>query len=83
MESPVTSTASSGANVTWTKVYRRAHRSAGWWGVFDTLGHQLHLPRLLMKPICDHYDITLGIPRDDIIAMDYNGRAPWWLRKGH
>lgn len=51
-----------------------------WIGVLDAVGHILHLPRWIMRPICDHYDILLGISREDLIEMDYNGKAPWWLK---
>ena len=78
---------SSTANVVFTWTARITHRPAssvaGWWGVADTIGHKLHLPNWLMKPICDHFDIAVGIPKSDLIYMDYTRegkRVPWWLR---
>jgi hypothetical protein len=71
--------------VTWTA--RLAHRppefAGGWLGFADALGHKLHLPRWIMRPICDLYDIEVGIPKEDLIRMDYTMkglRTPWWLR---
>ena len=48
----------------------------------DRWGHRMHLPQAIMRPICDWYDIQVaGIPKDDLIAMDYADRkTPWWLR---
>ena len=77
-------TNSSVQNVVTNWTMRVSHRPAafvgGWWGFLDALGHKLKLPDLFMRPICDHYDIAVGIPRDDLVAMDYDGNAPWWLR---
>lgn len=79
-----TSTASNLA-MTWaTNWCRHSWQSCGWWGIFDQVGHNLHLPRWLQRPLCDRYEIAAGIPREDLIEMDYtrNGkRTPWWLRR--
>lgn len=84
-DSNVTSTSSvSNADVTWNRGpwwRSSSHHLNGWWGVWDTLGHKLKLPKKMQQPICDHYDIAAGIPLDDLVAMDYDGHAPWWLRK--
>ena len=71
--------------VTWT--CRIAHRppsmAGGWIGFVDAIGHKLHLPRWIMRPVCDLFDVAVGIPKADLIYMDYtrNGkRTPWWLR---
>jgi hypothetical protein len=72
-------------SVTWTT--RISHRPVawrgGWLGFVDAIGHRLNLPSRLMRPICDLYDIWAGIPKADLIAMDYiaqGKRVPWWLR---
>ncbi len=68
--------------LTWTA--RVVHTPcASWLGIADALGHKLHLPRWLMRPVCDLYDIEVGIPKEDLIYMDYTHRGkptPWWLR---
>lgn len=82
-----TITSSSASNITTTFTARLSHRPAhwtgGWWGLADAVGHKLKLPRRIMRPICDHYDIAVGIPKGDLIAMDYTSRGqatPWWLK---
>ncbi len=87
MFSPRPTFTSSAKNVVVTYTARIAHRPAyfmgGWWGVADALGHKLHLPRWAMRPICDHFDIAVGIPKADLVEMDYvrqGRRVPWWLR---
>lgn len=80
---PTTTSTSSNVTATWTGRFRQSHHWAGWIGLVDQIGHMLHLPRWAMKPVCDLYDIRAGIPKADLIYMDYThcGRkAPWWLR---
>ncbi len=82
---------SSSTNVTYTDPFmnwvegwtRKIHTRGSWLGLLDTLGHRLGLPAPLMKPVCDWYDIQLGIPKADLIYMDYTHKGkptPWWLR---
>lgn len=75
---------SSASNTTlsWARI-RRIHLPApgGWWAVADALVHRLHVPRKFARPVCDRYEIAVGIPRRDLITMDYGGKAPWWLRR--
>lgn len=79
-----TSSNLSNVQITYTGWRRRLHRASadGWWGILDALGHELHLPRWLQHPICDRFEIAVGIPREDLIRMDYTSkgkRTPWWL----
>jgi hypothetical protein len=68
------------ATITMRLSHRPAHFAGGWWGFLDALGHRLRLPSRVMRPICDHFDIAVGIPKEDVVRMDYDGKAPWWLR---
>jgi hypothetical protein len=52
----------------------------GWWGVADGFGHKLRLPDKILRPICDRFEVAVGIPKEDLVEMDYDGVAPWWLR---
>lgn len=76
----------SNVSISWGRLRTRHLPSAfGWWGIFDALGHKLGVPQFfgplpLMRIVCDHYEIAAGIPREDLVEMDYKGRAPWWLR---
>ena len=39
---------------------------SGFWYWLDTLAHKLHLPGFLLGPICDQYDLSLGITREEL-----------------
>lgn len=51
------------------------------WERIDSWGHRLHLPRWIMRPLCDYTDISLGMSKKSIIKGDYKGKAPWWLSR--
>jgi hypothetical protein len=77
------STSSVTARMTWRLAHRPACLIGGKWGLLDWMAHAVHLPAFVMRPICDRYDIAVGITKEELIFMDYtrNGRkVPWWLR---
>ena len=52
------------------------------WASVDKWGHRLHIPKRIMRPVCDMYELSLGIYLEQI-TPDYadRKRLPWWLRK--
>ncbi len=49
------------------------------WEFIDGMGHKIRLPKKIMRIICDRYEVSIGISKEDIIDMDYDGKKPWWL----
>jgi len=36
------------------------------WGLLDSLGHTLRLPRRFQRPLCDRLERSLGVPEQQI-----------------
>ena len=40
--------------------------SSRFWQVIDTAAHKLSLPKPLRRRICDRFDLSLGVTRDEL-----------------
>ncbi len=60
----------------------------GWWARLDSLGHSLHLPAFLMRPVCARYEASLNqsfwIAPDETTTTSSNQGVTWtWSRTDH
>jgi hypothetical protein len=60
----------------------------GWWARLDTLGHALHVPQFILRPVCDRFEASLNdsfwISSSDTTTTSSASDVTWtWRRKDH
>ena len=47
-------------------LYRALYHAVGLVGVLDEVGHKMHLPHVIQRPLCDAVDIRCGATKEEL-----------------